>query len=223
MTFVQFMRRATDNVTGSIDRGTLAGVMGGSGAGKSTFVNVLMGKTSNIGGVVAVNNSPSKVGRYKKVIGHVPEETFSPRIDPLREHYFHGIEKMLILKPTPSLSLTAWNYRMCEIHKSEVLRRQSQWWTTKSVSIGMELAAVHMAIFLDEPTSGLDATSASSMIRTLKVLARLGIAVIFIIHQPWSEVFDLFDSLFLVEMDRLFTKVLKPRPNSILRMWVSTL
>ena len=100
MKFVESMRRATDatdiglsfsysdlkfhpkksarpilqNVTGSIDRGTLAAVMGGSGAGKSTFVNVLMGKTNNTGGIVAVNNSPGKLRRYKKVIGYVPQD-----------------------------------------------------------------------------------------------------------------------------------------------------
>ena len=48
--------------------------MGGSGAGKSTFVNVLMGKTNNTDGIVAVNNSPGKLGRYKKVIGYVPQD-----------------------------------------------------------------------------------------------------------------------------------------------------
>lgn len=36
-------------VTGRIDRGTLSGVMGASGAGKTTFVNVLMGKTKHTG------------------------------------------------------------------------------------------------------------------------------------------------------------------------------
>ncbi len=39
----------------------------------------------------------------------------------------------------------------------------------KRVSIGMELAAAPMALFLDEPTSGLDATSAASIMTTLKV------------------------------------------------------
>ncbi|KAJ8105688.1 hypothetical protein ONZ43_g7324 [Nemania bipapillata] len=62
------------NVTGSIERGSLTAVMGGSGAGKSTFVNVLMGKTTNTGGSVMVNNIPGRIKRYKKLIGYVPQD-----------------------------------------------------------------------------------------------------------------------------------------------------
>ncbi len=42
----------------------------------------------------------------------------------------------------------------------------------------IELAAAPMALFLDEPIAGLDATSASSIIMTLKALSRLGIIAI---------------------------------------------
>jgi ABC-type multidrug transport system fused ATPase/permease subunit len=51
------------NVTGLIERGSLVAVMGGSGAGKSTFVNVLMGKTVNTGGSVTINNTSGKLSR----------------------------------------------------------------------------------------------------------------------------------------------------------------
>lgn len=64
--------------------------------------------------------------------------------------------------------------------------------------IGMDLAAAPMAIFLDEPTSGLDATTARSIIRTLKPIAGLGISVVVIIHQPSLEVFDMIDDLILL-------------------------
>lgn len=61
----------------------------------------------------------------------------------------------------------------------------------KRVSIGMELAAAPMAIFLDEPTSGLDAASASSIMRTLKAIARLGISKY---CSPSTKVGDLRDA-----------------------------
>lgn len=73
----------------------------------------------------------------------------------------------------------------------------------KRVSIGMELAAAPMALFLDEPTSGLDATSASSVMKTLKALSRLGISIIVIIHQPRIEIFELIDELILLGNGRL--------------------
>ena len=67
----------------------------------------------------------------------------------------------------------------------------------------MELAAAPMALFLDEPTSGLDATSALSVITTLKALSRLGITVITIIHQPRQEIFEALDSLILLANGRM--------------------
>lgn len=73
----------------------------------------------------------------------------------------------------------------------------------KRVSIGIELAAAPMALFLDEPTSGLDATSASSIMMTLKALSRLGITVVTIIHQPRQEIFESLDSLLLLGAGRM--------------------
>jgi hypothetical protein len=62
----------------------------------------------------------------------------------------------------------------------------------------MELAAAPMAIFLDEPTSGLDATSASSIMRLLKAITKLGVTTITIIHQPREDIFHGFDNLLLL-------------------------
>ena len=73
----------------------------------------------------------------------------------------------------------------------------------KRVSIGIELAAAPMALFLDEPTSGLDATSASSIMKLLKALSRLGITIVTIIHQPRQEIFDSLDSILLLGAGRM--------------------
>lgn len=51
-------------VTGKIERGTLSGVMGASGAGKSTFVNVLMGKQNHTGGTTKVNGVGGNISKY---------------------------------------------------------------------------------------------------------------------------------------------------------------
>ncbi|OTB03679.1 hypothetical protein M426DRAFT_60073 [Hypoxylon sp. CI-4A] len=230
--FVESMRRATDgarfglsfaysnlsfhpkgaarpilqNVTGSIDRGSLTAVMGGSGAGKSTFVNVLMGKTTNTGGSVMINNIPGKIKRYKKLIGYVPQDDI---VLPELTVYENILHSARIRLPR------AWKDVDIKAHVNSVIDclelshvRDSLVGSVgkpvisggqrKRVSIGMELAAAPMAIFLDEPTSGLDATAASSIMRTLKAIARLGISVIVIIHQPRMEIFDMLDDLILL-------------------------
>lgn len=69
----------------------------------------------------------------------------------------------------------------------------------KRLSIALEILTRPRLLFLDEPTSGLDSASAFFVIQTLKQMALDGNkTVISSVHQPSSEVFALFDDLFLL-------------------------
>lgn len=68
----------------------------------------------------------------------------------------------------------------------------------KRLSIALEILTRPRLLFLDEPTSGLDSASAFFVIQTLRNIAGDGRTVISSIHQPSSEVFALFDDLFLL-------------------------
>lgn len=194
------------NVTGSIQRGSLVAVMGGSGAGKSTFVNVLMGKTTNTSGTVMVNNVPGKIAKYKKLIGYVPQDDIVLPELTVCENILHSA-RIRLPRTWSDVDIKA-HVNACidclelshvrdslvgSVGKPTISGGQR-----KRVSIGMELAAAPMCIFLDEPTSGLDATSASSLMESLKALARLGISVVVIIHQPRMEIFEILDDLILL-------------------------
>ncbi|KAI9658131.1 MAG: hypothetical protein M1831_003976 [Alyxoria varia] len=199
------------NITGDISRGALVGVMGGSGAGKSTFVNVLMGKLSSTSGEVQVNGVADKVGKYKKIIGYVPQDDIVLPELTVRENILHSAR---IRMPADWSSQAIDNHVDALIECLELTHvKNSLVGTTakpvisggqkKRVSIGLELAAAPMALFLDEPTSGLDATAASSVMKTLKALSRLGITVVSIIHQPRQEIFEALDDLILLANGRL--------------------
>lgn len=68
----------------------------------------------------------------------------------------------------------------------------------KRVSIALEILTRPSLLFLDEPTTGLDSASAFFVVHTLRNIAHDGRTVISSIHQPSSEVFALFDHLFLL-------------------------
>ena len=68
----------------------------------------------------------------------------------------------------------------------------------KRLSIALEILVRPRLMFLDEPTSGLDSASAFFVVQALKSVARDGRTVVSSIHQPSSEVFALFDDLFLL-------------------------
>ena len=198
-------------VTGEITNGSFWGVMGASGAGKSSFVNVLMGKHSHTGGITKINGSAGVSSKYKKVIGYVPQDDVVLPELTVRENILHSARIRL-----PS----DWSDKDTQTHVDLVLKclqlshvQDSCVGSTaapiisggerKRVSIGMELAAAPMALFLDEPTSGLDATSASSIMSILKAVSRLGITVVTIIHQPRHEIFEALDSILLLGAGRM--------------------
>ena len=54
-------------------------------------------------------------------------------------------------------------------------------------------------MFVDEPTSGLSSMDSQTMMLLLKDLARKGKLVVAIIHQPSSEIFKLFDKLWILD------------------------
>jgi len=73
----------------------------------------------------------------------------------------------------------------------------------KRTSIGVELISNPSLIFLDEPTTGLDSYTAVQVMRTLKRLAKSGRTIIQTIHQPNSEIFQLFDKLLLLAQGKI--------------------
>ncbi|KAF2746946.1 P-loop containing nucleoside triphosphate hydrolase protein [Sporormia fimetaria CBS 119925] len=68
----------------------------------------------------------------------------------------------------------------------------------RRTSIGVQLLSNPSLLWLDEPTTGLDSTSAYQIVRTLRSLARKGRTIIVTIHQPRSEIWDLFDNIILL-------------------------
>ncbi|KAL8697189.1 MAG: hypothetical protein Q9201_007259 [Fulgogasparrea decipioides] len=198
-------------VTGKIDRGSLWGVMGASGAGKSTFVNVLMGKTAHTSGTTKINGVPGDIKKYKKIIGYVPQDDIVLPELTVRENILHSARIRLPSNWTASqiqrhVDILISCLQLAHVKDSLVGNAANpviSGGQRKRVSIGIELAAAPMALFLDEPTSGLDATSASSIMMTLKELSRLNITVITIIHQPRTEIFESLDSLLLFGKGRV--------------------
>lgn len=61
------------DVSGHICPGRVTAVMGPSGAGKTTFMSVLMGKVNRTSGTLRINGAPDEMYRYKTICGYVPQ------------------------------------------------------------------------------------------------------------------------------------------------------
>lgn len=203
-------KKTLQEVTGTMPRGSMWGVMGGSGAGKSTFLNVLMGKASHTGGAVKINGWPKDMNKYKKLIGYVPQDDIVFPELTVRENILHSARCRLpaswrdkdIQDHVDSLLACLQLTHVKHMRVGDPVKPVISGGQRKRVNIGIELAAAPMAIFLDEPTSGLDATSASSIMRLLKAVSKLGVTVIAIVHQPREKIFYEFDQLLLLASGR---------------------
>lgn len=60
----------------SSQKGRVTAIMGPSGAGKTTFMNCLMGKVPRTGGSLRINNKDLEMHTMRKVIGYVPQVRF---------------------------------------------------------------------------------------------------------------------------------------------------
>ncbi|CAI6327815.1 unnamed protein product [Periconia digitata] len=199
-------KKVLKGVSGSIKSGSMWAVMGGSGAGKSTFFNVLMGKTKNTGGSIKINGHAKDLTKYKKLIGYVPQDDIVIPELTVRENILHSARVRLpmtwrdneIQEYVDSLISCIGLSHVQHSLVGDATRPVVSGGQRKRVSIGMELAAAPMCIFLDEPTSGLDSTSASSIMRLLKAISKLGVTTITIIHQPREQIYTGFDNIMLL-------------------------
>ncbi|KAA8495125.1 ABC transporter G family member 14 [Porphyridium purpureum] len=69
----------------------------------------------------------------------------------------------------------------------------------KRLTMGVELVAKPSILFLDEPTSGLDSRAALLCTQVMRNIANSGCSVICTIHQPSIEIFNQFDELLLLQ------------------------
>jgi len=199
-------------VSGCVGPDDILALMGPSGSSKTTLLDVLAGRlSSNLSrsGSIFLNGRESNlsygVAAYvrqedvlmgtltvKETLMFVARLRLPPDVNgQTREQRVEDVIAELGLKEAADVSVGNWYLKGI----SGGQRRR--------LSIGCELLISPKLLFLDEPTSGLDAASAYFVMKGIRALAERGRTVITVIHQPSSEVFDLFDKLCLLSTGRL--------------------
>ena len=73
----------------------------------------------------------------------------------------------------------------------------------RRLSFASEVITNPSILFCDEPTTGLDSFMAMSIVECMKILANSGKTIICTIHQPSSELFEMFDQVCIITEGRL--------------------
>ncbi|KIP11760.1 hypothetical protein PHLGIDRAFT_114337 [Phlebiopsis gigantea 11061_1 CR5-6] len=197
-------RRLLHDVFGYVKPGTLTALMGASGAGKTTCLDVLA-QRKNIGvvsGSMLVDGRP--IGSdFARGTAYAEQMDVHEGTATVRE----AMQFSAHLRQPAHISIEekdAYVEEMIELLElqdlADVLVFSLGVEARKRLTIGVELASKpELLLFLDEPTSGLDGQSAWNLVRFLRKLAASGQAILCTIHQPSSLLFESFDRLLLLE------------------------
>ncbi|XP_053993826.1 ABC transporter ATP-binding protein/permease wht-1-like [Hylaeus volcanicus] len=206
-------KRILFGLSGTIKSGRLVALVGASGAGKSTFLNILSGRLLPTGGSVQFNEHPLTKNVVYGNSAYVQQEDLFLKNLTVAEHLFFQLKLRLGKETTPELYPLSLNVLLSHLglqkcSKNFISGRSSELGgisggEKKRLNIASELCHFPNVLFADEPTTGLDFSMARSVVSKLRHLANSGRTIISSIHQPSSEVFEMFDDVVLLAEGQL--------------------
>ncbi|KNE97596.1 hypothetical protein PSTG_09145 [Puccinia striiformis f. sp. tritici PST-78] len=202
-------RTVLREVSGKAKSGELMAIMGASGAGKSSLLDILAKKSKAgfVTGDILINDMQISNNQFKSLIAYVDQE------DTLMSTLtvYEAVLFSAMLRLPKNMTLEDKKIRTLEtldelgiLHlKDSFIGRSGQRSISggekRRVSIACELVTNPSILFLDEPTSGLDSFNAFNVVESLAQLAKnYQRTIILTIHQPQSNIVTLFDQLILL-------------------------
>ncbi|KAJ0964795.1 hypothetical protein J5N97_025933 [Dioscorea zingiberensis] len=196
-------------VTGAFRPGVLTALMGVSGAGKTTLMDVLAGRKTGgyIEGNIHISGYPKNQSTFARISGYCEQnDIHSPQVT-IRESLIYSAflrlpkevndeEKMKFVDEVMDL-VELDNLKDAIVGLPGVTGLSTE--QRKRLTIAVELVANPSIIFMDEPTSGLDARAAAIVMRTVRNTVDTGRTVVCTIHQPSIDIFEAFDELLLMK------------------------
>lgn len=188
----------------AIPQGHMVLLLGGSGAGKTTFLNAVNGYEKAHAQVML--NGTDMYKHYKKMqyeVGFVPQTEMMRGKDTVLNTLLDAAKLRLSRDITPAQRRA----RVDEVMdifglkpvKNNLVEKLSGG-QKKRLSISMEFISNPSLFILDEPDSGLDGVMARELFEQLRKIADTGKIVIVITHTP-DRVIDLFDDVIVLAKD----------------------
>ncbi|XP_058074633.1 pleiotropic drug resistance protein TUR2-like isoform X3 [Magnolia sinica] len=196
-------------VSGAFRPGVLTALMGVSGAGKTTLMDVLAGRKTGgyIEGDIKISGYPKIQDTFARISGYCEQnDIHSPHVTVYESLLYSAwlrlpgdvdlnARKMFIDEVMELVELTSLRGALVGLPGVNGLSTEQR----KRLTIAVELVANPSIIFMDEPTSGLDARAAAIVMRTVRNTVDTGRTVVCTIHQPSIDIFEAFDELFLMK------------------------
>ncbi|KAM4607705.1 ATP-binding cassette sub-family G member 8 [Polymixia lowei] len=192
-----------------VHSGQMLAVIGSSGCGKTSLLDIITCRDEGgvmTSGHILINGKPSTPQLVRKSIAHVRQD------DRLLPHLTVRETLVFVAKlRLPTHFTQAQRDQRVDDVIAELRLRQCAHTRVgndyvrgvsggerRRVSIAVQLLWNPGILILDEPTSGLDSFTAHNLVITLSRLARGNRLVLLSVHQPRSDIFQLFDLVVLL-------------------------
>ncbi|XP_030526426.1 pleiotropic drug resistance protein 1-like [Rhodamnia argentea] len=196
-------------VSGAFRPGVLSALMGVSGAGKTTLMDVLAGRKTGgyIEGTITISGYPKKQETFARISGYCEQnDIHSPHVSVYESLVYSAwlrlpadvnneTRTMFVEEVMELVELNPLRQALVGLPGVNGLSTEQR----KRLTIAVELVANPSIIFMDEPTSGLDARAAAIVMRTVRNTVDTGRTVVCTIHQPSIDIFEAFDELLLLK------------------------
>lgn len=185
---------------GHVNQGEVLAIMGPSGGGKTTLLNILAGRIppgSITYGEILYKDKPRTSSKWMRQVGYVDQDdivygslSVEDTIKYAGRFRSNNFSNKRLKELLNDLELN-------NVHKNRMNKVSGG--QRKRTMIAVELIADPEIIFLDEPTSGLDALTALRFVELLKKIAvEKNKIIILSIHQPNDRIVKVFDKILLL-------------------------
>ncbi|KAL8148056.1 hypothetical protein AgCh_005408 [Apium graveolens] len=193
------------DITGAFRPGVLTALVGVSGAGKTTLMDVLAGRKTGgvIEGSIKISGYPKNQETFARISGYCEQnDIHSPCLTVHESLLFSAwlrlpsevdivTQKAFVEEVMELVELTPLKGALVGLPGVDGLSTEQR----KRLTIAVELVANPSIVFMDEPTSGLDARAAAIVMRTVRNIVNTGRTIVCTIHQPSIDIFESFDEL----------------------------
>ncbi|KAI9881182.1 MAG: hypothetical protein M1830_007160 [Pleopsidium flavum] len=196
-----------DDVSADLPKGSLTAILGGSGSGKTSFLNVtshrMSGSRLKTSGTILYNGGPELSSIRSAYV--MQQDVLLPTLT-VRETLQYAADLRLPPPTTEQERRRVVEEVILELGLKDCagtrigsnVHKGCSGGEKRRTSLGVQLLANPSVLFLDEVTTGLDSSSAHQLVRTMKTLATKGRTILTTIHQPRSEIWGLFDHIVLL-------------------------
>lgn len=197
-------KKILDGIRFFLPAGKILSIIGQSGQGKSTFLELLAGKVRRSEGSVQLDGIDYEEGDVQREIAYLPQEPLLRSSLTVRET-LRLSARISLPKDYTANEIESRSTRLLELLRISSLENQKiaslSGGERRRVAIAAELMGAPGLILLDEPLSGLDPLNAKRLCSYLRELSSKGHTVILTTHS--YEALQISDDVLLIHQGKM--------------------